>query len=136
MNKEIIANLQKIIGLLSEASRRDTFVIIRNNDGWHRISALEIIYCESFNSSTTFYLTGNKKLVASVALGKCEEILTPCGFARAHHRHLVNLHHLVRYKPGKEGGFIKLADCPELKVSRKRKAALLKALDVFSLTLA
>lgn len=86
----------------------------------------EILYCESDNTYTTFYLEGDKHILISKTLKSCEEMLSDFSFARVHNRVLVNLQHVSEYQRG-EGGVVILSNGVALNVSRRRKDSFLNS---------
>lgn len=97
------------------------------SDGLVFIELEEIIRLESERNYTDFYLTGNRKLVVTRSLKEYEELLTPLGFFRIHHSHIVNLNQITRYVRG-EGGYVTLSDGSSVDVSRRRKEEFLSLL--------
>ena len=85
----------------------------------------EIILCSSDSNYTMIYLTNNRKKLISRTLKDVEQWLTPHGFYRAHHSHLVNLQHIKEYVRA-DGGYLMLSNGKTLPVARNRKDELLK----------
>ena len=85
----------------------------------------EIILCSSDSNYTMIYLTNKRKKLISRTLKDVEEWLSPHGFYRAHHSHLVNLQHIKEYVRA-DGGHLLLSNGQTLPVARNRKDDLLK----------
>jgi two-component system LytT family response regulator len=85
----------------------------------------EIISCSSDSNYTLIYLTGDRKKIISKTLKDVEQWLSPYGFFRAHHSHLVNLQHIKEYVRA-DGGYLLLSNEKSIPVSRNRKEDLLK----------
>lgn len=102
-------------------------IAVPTSDGLLLISVDEIIRLESERNYTDFFLTGNRKVVVTRSLKEFEELLTPKGFFRVHHSHIVNLNQITRYVRG-EGGYVVLADGASVDVSRRRKEEFLQVL--------
>jgi two-component system LytT family response regulator len=66
-------------------------------------------------------------VVVTRSLKEFEELLTPKGFFRVHHSHIVNLNQITRYVRG-EGGYVVLSDGASVDVSRRRKEEFLQVL--------
>lgn len=123
--QNLLNQLQANINIV--ASLR-TNILIKNADGYFKIGLHEIIYCESHNSSVVYFLTNKRKLFASVSLKQCEALLQHNNFYRVHQKHLVNIEHVIKYKPGKDGGELLLSDANHIKVARTRKDDFVKHL--------
>lgn len=127
--------LQKVDRLRKErqASRQPSLTVLLNKlavptaDGLLFIKVNEIIRLASDKNYTDFYLEGNRKIVVTRNLKEYEEHLTPHGFFRVHHSHMVNLNHLVRYVKG-EGGYVVMTDGSSVDVSRRKKEEFLARL--------
>jgi two-component system LytT family response regulator len=102
-------------------------IAVPTSDGLLLISIEEIIRLESERNYTDFFLTGNRKVVVTRSLKEFEELLTPKGFFRVHHSHIVNLNQITRYVRG-EGGYVVLSDGASVDVSRRRKEEFLQVL--------
>lgn len=132
---ELTQALQKVDRLRKErlAARQPSFTVLLNKlavptaDGLLFIKVNEIIRLESDKNYTDFYLEGNRKIVVTRNLKEYEEQLTPYGFFRVHHSHMVNLNHLVRYVKG-EGGYVVMTDGSSVDVSRRKKEEFLARL--------
>lgn len=79
-----------------------------------------IIRCQSDDNYSTFFFSGNRKIVSSQSLKHWEEVLAGYGFLRVHNSHLINMNHLKEYIKG-EGGIVKMNDGSEIPVSRRKK---------------
>lgn len=102
-------------------------IALPTSDGLILISIDEIIRMESERNYTDFFLTGNRKVVVTRSLKDYEELLTPKGFFRIHHSHIINLNMIARYVRG-EGGYVVMSDGASVDVSRRRKEAFISVL--------
>ena len=84
----------------------------------------EIISCTSDSNYTMIFLTNNRKKLISRTLKDVEEWLSPHGFYRAHHSHLVNLQHIKEYVRS-DGGYLLLTNGTKMPVARNSKEELL-----------
>jgi two-component system, LytTR family, response regulator len=89
------------------------------------ISPSELIRCESESNYTWFYLTDNRKVLASKTMKEYEEILLQYNFLRIHKSHLVNKKYIDSFL---NDGKILLTNKQELPVSRLRKQAVINNL--------
>jgi two-component system LytT family response regulator len=62
----------------------------------------EVIRCESEGNYTWFYLSGERKLLASKNLKEYEYVLSPHNFFRVHQSHLINIDYLECFKRRKK----------------------------------
>ncbi len=92
------------------------------------ISVKDIIRCEADGSYTAFYLTGKRKMLASMSLKHYEELLPEGEFIRVHHHHLINLQHVVRYLK-MDGGYAVMTDDAKVEISRRKKDEFLQKLN-------
>jgi two-component system LytT family response regulator len=115
---------ERLIAPPHEALRK---IAVPTSDGLLLIATDDIIRLESERNYTDFYLTGNRKVVVTRSLKEFEELLSPKGFFRIHHSHIVNLNQITRYVRG-EGGYVTLSDGSSVDVSRRRKEEFLKVL--------
>ena len=89
------------------------------------ISPGELIRCESESNYTWFYLTGNRKLLASRTMKEYYEILVNHHFLRIHKSHLVNKKFIDYFS---NEGAVVLKDKLKLPVSRQRREMVFSSL--------
>lgn len=94
-------------------------------------SVEDIIYLQSERNYTRIYTSAKYPLLISKPLKDFEEMLSPHGFERIHTSYLINLNHLVQYD-NKEGGFVTLGNNIQLPVARRKRASLLKTLNLLN----
>ncbi|GHN01597.1 DNA-binding response regulator [Cytophagales bacterium WSM2-2] len=99
-------------------------------NGLEFVDADEIIRIEGEDAYSVFYLTGNKKIVASRNLNKVEKMLTRKNFMRVHKSYIVNLNYIRQYIKG-NGGRVILSDGSEVEVSRRNKSEFLTRVNYF-----
>ena len=101
---------------------------IPNLTGYNFVDVDTIVRCEADGNYSAVYFTKATKTLVSKTLSHFENDLKKFGFMRIHHKHLVNLNHVVNYSKGKNGGCITMSDGAQLEVSARKKNALLKIL--------
>ncbi len=101
-------------------------IALPTSKGYAFVPPGEIIYCESENTYTTFFLENGGKHVVSKTLKSTTEMLDEFSFVRVHNRVLVNMAHVQEYIKG-EGGQIRLSNGELVNVSRRRKDFFLQA---------
>ncbi|MGL5891324.1 MAG: LytR/AlgR family response regulator transcription factor [Bacteroidia bacterium] len=102
---------------------------VASSDGIHIIDVENIIYMEASSNYTTFHFRQGKSITASRNLAFFESQLSKAKFFRAHNSFLIQLRYITRYIRG-EGGFVEMTDGRQLEVSRRRKADLLRILNI------
>ena len=94
--------------------------------GLNMVDTQQIVRCEANGNYTVVYLTNGRKETVSRTLGQFEKDLLSQGFFRIHHKHLVNLNHVLAYHKGKAGGSIELVGGALVEVSTRKKPELLQ----------
>lgn len=94
-------------------------------DGYLFINHQDIIRCEASGSYSNFFMLDGQKLIVSLRLKECEEILPKREFFRLHHSHIVNLQHISRYVRGR-GGYVIMEDKTTVEVAASRKDQFLE----------
>lgn len=94
-------------------------------DGYLFVDPGDIVRCEASGSYTTFYLTDSQKILVSMRLKACEQLLPPTRFFRIHHSHIVNLSYIRKYVKGR-GGYVQLHDGSTIDVAVTRRDDFLK----------
>jgi two-component system, LytTR family, response regulator len=89
-------------------------------DGYIFVHPADILRCEASGSYTSFYLNDGQKILVSMRLKACEQLLPAALFFRIHHSHIVNLTCIRKYVKGR-GGYIQLNDGMELDVAVNRR---------------
>lgn len=97
-------------------------LVLKNLDEIHIVDTDDIIYLQSDNNYSTFFLKNNKQIVVSKTLKHYDEKLKGLNFFRAHQSYLVNLSFLRSYD--KKNEVLLLSNDIKLPVSQSRKAIL------------
>ena len=93
---------------------------VPTNNGLEFIRTAQITRLEAESSYTTFFLTGNTKLMVAKTLKEIEELLPKNLFFRVHSSHLVNVGFIKRFQKS-DGGMLIMEDKSNIPVSRHRK---------------
>jgi len=91
------------------------------------VAPADILYCESMNNYTKFYLMQGEVLVISKPIYEYEELLTDYNFVRCHQSYLVNITHVMSWIK-EDGGYLLLSNKASLPVSRQKKEVVKQAL--------
>jgi len=106
-------------------------IILSSMDGFEVYKIADIIRCEANGSYTTFYITGDRKVVTSKTLNNFEKLLEDMPFIRVHSKHLVNLNYIKKYVSGR-GGYIIFEDGSQVDVSERKKKAFIKLMKEYA----
>jgi len=106
-------------------NRTQKYVIISNLDKVSFVRNEDIIYCKSSGRYTEFFLTENRKLLASKSLGEYEQVLNPHCFFRIHKSYVVNLDQVLSINK-KTGNYCELKGGATLPISRRRMESFFK----------
>ena len=129
-SRPLAEQFRAMIEQLQNRNRGVTKIGIPTIEGFELIPADHIVYCEANNNYTHIFLKNKTKIVACRSLKEMEEQLQDFKFfLRVHHSYLVNLNEVNKYIRG-DGGYLILADGTNINVSRGRKDALMKFLDI------
>jgi len=89
----------------------------------------QIIRLEAKSNYTKIYFTNHFSLVTAKVLKEFEPLLMPSGFVRTHRSHMVNKHYILQVR---SDGIIVMNDCSIAEISKRRKTAVLKALEILT----
>jgi len=103
-------------------------LVLKTANSIHIIDIEDILFCNSDNSYTTFYLENNEKIMVSRSIREYEELLGDFSFFRPHQSFLVNLNH-VRKIDKSDGGFVIMKNKKEIPVSLRQKKKLISLLE-------
>lgn len=111
-------------GLTREAKK----IVLNTQDSMHIINITDIVRCEADRNYTLFILANKKNILVSGSLKEYDEMLSPYGFFRSHHSHLINISFIDRFDK-KDGGRLIMKDGSEALVSSRKKDELVDALN-------
>jgi two-component system LytT family response regulator len=97
-------------------------------NGLKVVALKEVVRCQADANYTTFFFTGENKMMVTKTLKEFEELLDEYDFIRVHNSHLINLNHVAKYTKG-EGGVVTMSDGAEVDVSRRKKEEFLQRLN-------
>ncbi|MGE0019685.1 MAG: LytR/AlgR family response regulator transcription factor [Draconibacterium sp.] len=103
-------------------------LVLKTTESIHIIDINNILFCQSDNSYTTFYIENNEKIVVSKSIGEYEDLLADFSFFRPHQSFLVNLNHVKKIDKS-DGGFIIMKNKKEIPVSVRQKKKLISLLE-------
>lgn len=121
-SKEKISTLIENISRKGEAMEK---IAIPSMEGLQFVNLEEIVYCESQDNYTQFFLTDGRRIMVSKTIKHFEELLDPDSFFRVHRSNIINLKYIDKYVKG-EGGYVVMKQGERIPVSRRRKEAFLQ----------
>ncbi len=120
---------EKLVSILKNSTENEKKVIekipISFQDKINLIKIEDIIYCESNDNYTTFFLLDGSKILSSKTIKFYEEQLQDYNFIRPHQSYIVNKKYIESYNK-KEGGGLILINNIEIPVSRQKKELVLE----------
>lgn len=123
-NSKLKTFMSNLSGLTKETKK----IILNSQDKMHIISVPDVIRCEADGNYTSFVLANKRTITVSKPLKEYDEMLTPLGFFRSHHSHLVNLS-FVDLLDKRDGGLLIMKDGSEVPVSVRKQSELVAALN-------
>ncbi len=99
-------------------------LVLSTRDHYHLIEIGDIVYCQSENTYTTFYLSDGQKIKVSVPIKTVEKQLTSNSFFRPHQSFLVNAQHIksVHKSPG---GNLLMDNGQTIRISSRKKSEVM-----------
>ena len=131
INKTIeqIHQIQELTLLLEETSQVSHKIALKSAKEVFFVNVDEILRIEGTSNYCDFYLLESKRITVTKTLKEFEETLNEFNFFRIHKSHIVNLNFIVRVNKGLEYSVI-MSDGAEVKVSHRRRAEFIKALNM------
>ena len=121
-NNQVELLLQNLLDEKKEHQR----IAISSMEGLLFVPTEDIIYLEANSNYTSFFLTGNRKIIATKTLKDFEELLPASIFIRIHHSYLINKNGVEKYIRG-DGGQVLMKNGVMLDVARRKKDEFMKA---------
>lgn len=103
-------------------------LVLKTAESVHVVELEDIIRCQADRNYTSFYLTGNKKIIVSRTLKEYETLLSAHHFIRVQQSHLINLNYVDRYDKG-NGGSVVMKDGSEVPLSPAKRDLFFKILE-------
>lgn len=89
------------------------------------VNLTDILYCESDDNYTKFYLADGQHYLATKPLRDIQELLEERDFLRVHRQYLINLSHIKKFVKG-EGNYVVMTNGQSIPVSRTQKDRLME----------
>lgn len=94
-------------------------------EGYLFVEHRDVVRCEASGSYSYFHMVNGEKIMVSLNLRECEDLLPPVRFFRVHRSHIVNLKYVRKYA---RGGSAQLLDGTEVTIAANKKEDFLAAL--------
>lgn len=111
--------IQALLGNLAGKEIRSK-IAIPSQKGFELVHVENIIRIEADGAYTKLILDNGSRLLCTLHLNQFEDILPTTVFFRAHHSHIINMNHVLRYIKG-EGGSVVMTDKVEVDISKRKK---------------
>jgi len=112
---------------LGELAYERKKLVLNSQEKIYVVSIKDIVSCAADGNYTKFHLLENKEVMVSRSLKEFDDMLTPFGFFRSHHSHLINLSLIDRVE--KNDGRVIMKDGSSVLISARRNADLASALN-------
>jgi two-component system LytT family response regulator len=122
------SGLEVLMSNLNSITRESKKVVLNSHDKMQVVGLNEIIRCEADRNYTLFILKDKKPILVSHSLKEYDEMLSPFGFFRTHHSHLVNLYFVDRLEKT-DGGRLVMKDGSEALISSRKYSDFIAALN-------
>lgn len=119
---------EKIEALIENISKKGTRfekIALASMEGLVFVNLDDILYCESQDNYTQFFLKDGQRIMVSKTIKHFEEVLDSDKFFRVHRSNIINLKYIDKYVKG-EGGYVVLKQGARIPVSRRRKESFLQ----------
>lgn len=102
-------------------------IVLKDMENIFIIRIADIIHCEADGRYTRFFIDGREKpILVSTNLKEYDQLLSPSGFVRIHHSHLINLAHINRID--KVNLSVHMSKDQKVPISVRKKDELMKRL--------
>lgn len=118
----------KALGESIKNLNNDHRLILKSSDQIHLINTSDIIHIKADGNYSTFYLTGDRKIVISKSIREFEETLFNQGFHRIHKSHLVNINQMTYFDKA-NGGTLVMSNNDEIPVASRKRDMLMELFD-------
>ncbi|WP_375448325.1 LytR/AlgR family response regulator transcription factor [uncultured Fibrella sp.] len=111
--------------LSSQAKNLPDRIALPYQNGVAFVHLKDILYCESDDNYTKFYLADGQPYLATKSLRDIQELLEERDFLRVHRQYLINLNHIKKFVKG-EGNYLVMSNMQAIPVSRTQKDRLME----------
>jgi two-component system LytT family response regulator len=123
--------LAELLQSIRQLQPRPAELALSSADGIEMVNIDDIVWLESVNNYTRFYLINDKKLLVSKTMGEYEDRLKEYSFIRIHRSYIINLRQLYKYHR-EDSGYVEMKNGIKLEVAVRKKQELLDKLKEMS----
>lgn len=120
---ELINQLNVFKETINNKSYSEKRIVLRDSESIHFVSISDIIRCEA-DGAYTKVITNTKPILVSNSLKEYDEMLSPYGFIRVHHSHLINSKKIIRFDKV-DGGYLIMENNDNVSVSKRKKEEIM-----------
>ena len=113
------------VQLTSPAKLLPERIALPYQNGVTFVNLRDILYCESDDNYTKFYLADGQPYLATKSLRDIQDLLEERDFLRIHRQYLINLSHIKKFVKG-EGNYVVMTNGQSIPVSRTQKDRLME----------
>jgi two-component system LytT family response regulator len=124
---DLALKIETLLSNMSNISNHPKKILLKTQETVYVIDVADIIRCEADRNYTKFFLINNKTILVSGSLIDYDESLTPSGFFRAHHSHLINIQYISKIEKHKMQ--VVLKDNSVIPLAARRKDLLIQFLE-------
>ncbi|MBK6987445.1 MAG: response regulator transcription factor [Bacteroidetes bacterium] len=125
--KDLSLKIDTLLNNMGSNSLEPKKILLKTQETVYLVNLSDIIRCEADRNYTRFYLADNKTILVSGSLIEYDDTLTPSGFFRAHHSHLINLNFISKIEKHKMQ--VVLKDNSVIPLANRKKDALIQFLE-------
>jgi two-component system LytT family response regulator len=123
-NSNLQNQLQVLYDSMNAIRTNEKKIVLKDNEAIHFVRVQDIIRCEADGAYTKFYIAHSTPILISKSLKEYDELLSPFGFIRCHHSHLVNIAKILKFDKT-DGGSLILDNKDLIPVSQRKKDQVL-----------
>jgi two-component system, LytTR family, response regulator len=129
--KTIELRLQTLLENVSQNNNNEKKILLNANNVLHVLKLSEIIFCQSINRFTHFFLTDGREIATGSPIREYEMMLSEYGFFRTGRQFIINMSYVKAFNKTKSSG-IMLVNGFEIPVSVRRKEQLIRRITSLS----
>lgn len=117
------SDINNLLNHLKKENVLENKIAIPVSDGLEFVEIKNILYCQSQNNYTTFFLKDGEKIFISKTLKDVEQTLEKFLFVRVHQSYLINPSYLKKYIRN-DGGYLIMSNGQHIPISASKKSII------------
>jgi two-component system LytT family response regulator len=118
----------KALGESIKSLNNDHRLVLKSSNQIHLVNISDVIHLEADGNYSTFYLTGDRKIIVSKSTKEFEEPLFDQGFHRIHKSHIININKM-NYFDKADGGTLVMCNGDQIPVASRKRDMLMELFD-------